>query len=371
MENNSNNVPQTSFNFKPCKKKQYDIYACLPPLGTVVINKLEQARVLKLTNGKTWFSLSEIKGDPRKKALCQMLLSRGQAYLVSEQTPVVLAGTVGEYWAIDFNTLMQKYVIPTQGRSTSITKEVIEEKTKGPNAKLVDWFKIRSLAGSGEAFASFVPKNKKMYIKTSWGAVLQVNGPGVKHGKGDFVLCAKTPEGNRDETQMWVVNGLVFGSTYSNAGWEGYIDTVGLEKYSVTIQNLPRTITVSRGLRGSESACELFALYGMIDTHVNHKEYDITFNKNNDPLKSKRVSKGRNIDLETVYVNQVGNNLLYGYVEKDTMKMHLTFVHTQGSNNYGDSERVRNFETIGNWIKEYDRVTTFLTEGMRFLKENR
>lgn len=34
-------------NYKNCSKKSYDIYVCMPPKNTIVINKLEQADIVR------------------------------------------------------------------------------------------------------------------------------------------------------------------------------------------------------------------------------------------------------------------------------------------------------------------------------------
>lgn len=48
-------------NFRPCRKKQYEIWVCKPPVGTVVINKLEQSQAVKSLNGKDYFTLDELQ----------------------------------------------------------------------------------------------------------------------------------------------------------------------------------------------------------------------------------------------------------------------------------------------------------------------
>ena len=59
-----------------------------------------------------------------------------------------------------------------------------------------------------------VPVNQKISINTAWGDVLQVNAPGVKHGKGDFIVCAVDNNGQPMLNDRWVVNGLIFEDTY-------------------------------------------------------------------------------------------------------------------------------------------------------------
>lgn len=34
-------------NYKNCSKKQYEIYVCMPPKGTIVLNKLEQYKIIQ------------------------------------------------------------------------------------------------------------------------------------------------------------------------------------------------------------------------------------------------------------------------------------------------------------------------------------
>lgn len=55
------NNPQ---NYKPCKKKQYEIWVCKPPKNTVVINKLEQADAVQYAGGHTFFTSRQVKADP-------------------------------------------------------------------------------------------------------------------------------------------------------------------------------------------------------------------------------------------------------------------------------------------------------------------
>lgn len=47
--------------YKNCAKKQYEIYVCMPPKNTIVINKLEQADVVKALGGKTYFTVEQIE----------------------------------------------------------------------------------------------------------------------------------------------------------------------------------------------------------------------------------------------------------------------------------------------------------------------
>ena len=94
--------------YKPCRKKIYEIYVCKPPLGTCVINKLEQADVVKAVGGKTWFSAEDMQvmalANPK---MFEFL--RTNAYIVDANKRYVLGGTLGEMWTIDEAKLCQKY----------------------------------------------------------------------------------------------------------------------------------------------------------------------------------------------------------------------------------------------------------------------
>ena len=50
-------------------------------------------------------------------------------------------------------------------------------------------------------------------VDTAWGSQLIVNRSGVPHGAGDYIVCAKKG-GKPDLNDVWVVNGLVFNTTY-------------------------------------------------------------------------------------------------------------------------------------------------------------
>lgn len=82
--------------YKPCRKKQYDIHVCMPPEGTIVFNKLEQADIVKYLNGKDYFTLSDLdklkREDSNKLSIIMQAVSNGEAYQVSKQIPFVLGG---------------------------------------------------------------------------------------------------------------------------------------------------------------------------------------------------------------------------------------------------------------------------------------
>ena len=94
--------------YKSCRKKLYEIWCCKPPIGTCVINKLEQADVVKQLGGRTWFSAEELVKLSRTNPQMFSYL-KSKAYIVDANKRYVLSGTLGELWTIDFGKLCSRY----------------------------------------------------------------------------------------------------------------------------------------------------------------------------------------------------------------------------------------------------------------------
>lgn len=231
-------------NYKNCSKKLYDIYVCIPPKNTIVINKLEQADVVKALGGKTYLTVEQIekmqKSNPSMIAQLQQLVAQGRAYAVTDATPFVLCGTVGEMWTIKADKLVNNYNFLQGGQPLAINQQTLNQRLHG---KYLDWTLIRTSpqATAGQNMACFVPNAQKGQIQTSWGAVLNINGVGVTHGKGDFVVCAKLPNGRPNLADRWVVNGEIFANTYNNQGWTDCLKSSGIR--NITINMLPKLIS--------------------------------------------------------------------------------------------------------------------------------
>lgn len=220
---NINDVSQ----YKKCQKKKYNVWVCMPQIGTCVINKLEQAQVVNRLNGKTYFTLSELD-EMRKNGQNDVyeFLSKN-AYIVNEQKRFVLSGTQGELWTIDANKLAKTY---TFADGTQITKESLKSKMKTNDViATMDWQMLESKGASGETnFAMHVSMPDIFQVQTAWGSVLNGNDPSLGHGKGDFIVCAVNPDGTPNIGDRWIVNGLIFGDTYDNRGWsDKVINNVG------------------------------------------------------------------------------------------------------------------------------------------------
>ena len=114
---------------------------------------------------------------------------------------VILKGTVGEEWVTKLEKVIQTY---TKADGSELTAEDFTADT---------YIELKTKPTTGN-FASFVPAELQVEVQTSWGDVLQANRAGVPHGEGDYLVCAVGEDGQPDLTDVWVVNGAVFPSTY-------------------------------------------------------------------------------------------------------------------------------------------------------------
>lgn len=176
-------------NYKKTQKKKYEIYACLPRIGTPVFNKLEKSN-----------------------------------YVVDAARRVVLSGTVGELWVIDIAKLASTYTIGGRPITEEVLKsKMIEVSTEiaGKTETVIDWFKVETKAGFEPYYAVHVPNNMQGAVMTSWGSCLQYNAPGIGHSKGDYIVCTAFPNGMPNINDRWVVNGELFPRTYDMRAFSG------------------------------------------------------------------------------------------------------------------------------------------------------
>lgn len=219
-------------NYKLCRKKQYEIWMCKPPVGTIVINKLEQADVVRQLGGKTFFTVDTLEAyasqNSHMYAQLRQLAQQGAIYVTKGQD-VVLSGTRGELLVTSIEKVQRTYQVCFNGVWGSDWGRATHERGCGENGQfLLPWMKIRAMGeAAAGTMACFVPAVQRGQIQTSW-AVLNFNTPGVEHGLGDFILCAKGADGKPNLGDRWVVNGAVFADTYNNQGWQGCLKTTGV-----------------------------------------------------------------------------------------------------------------------------------------------
>lgn len=221
-------------NYKKCKEKQHEVWACKPPKGTVIINKLEQkdvldylSRYIKNLQSKCFLTPRELEHIRCNKSELYSDIIR-YCYITNEETSIVLAGTALEMWVTSFNNLRKNYDM-SQSNGWVPLESGIRTKIKNMGGESIfDWCKLRTKTTEKDSMAMFVPKSQQGYIVTSCGQSIGYNLSGIPHGNGDFIVCSS--EGGRPNLgDRTVVNGLVFANTYDNRGWSRYLDNGNVE----------------------------------------------------------------------------------------------------------------------------------------------
>lgn len=327
-------------NYKNCSKKQYEIYVCMPPKNTVVINKLEQADVVKVLGGKTYFTAEQVenmqKFNPSMLAQLQQLVAQGRAYAVTNATPFVLCGTVGEMWTISPGKLAKTYNFLQGGQPLQINQQSLGLRMK---SGLLDWTLVRTSpqATAGQNMACFVPSAQKGQIQTSWGAVLNINGAGISHGKGDFVVCAKLPNGKPNLSDRWVVNGEIFATTYNNHGWTDCLKQSDIK--NITITSLPNLVFANSRAVNPKVAKDIIT---SVITDVHHRTH-IAY-------EAERVDEGYGLWISLIGFKEVdGVHPYYGVFYNDVKNRFILDVR------FDDSSNVKYFE-----LKDKRRVENYL-----------
>jgi hypothetical protein len=114
---------------------------------------------------------------------------------------VVMKGTIGELWRTPLEKVITTY---TKGDGGPLTASDF----------ILDQYVPMLAMESDGYFACFVPKKYQVEIQTAWGDILIGNRPEVPHGDGDYLLCRAGKDGTPDFSDVWIVNGAVFPSTY-------------------------------------------------------------------------------------------------------------------------------------------------------------
>ena len=116
---------------------------------------------------------------------------------------VVLKGTLGEEWVTKLSKVLKTY---TKEDGSALTDSDLLN-NKGT------FIPLRAKATPDANFAFYVPKNVIVEVQTAWGDVLYTNKSDTDHGKGDYLVC-NNKDGQPDLSDVWVVNGAVFETTY-------------------------------------------------------------------------------------------------------------------------------------------------------------
>lgn len=237
-------------NYKSCTRKQYDAYVCMPPVNTIVLNVFENPNSIdafRRFGNKTYFTVNDIKmlqeRDIRMISLMKEEVAKGNIYVVTKEKPFVVCGTQGEFYTMSARELASQFNFIINNQQVEINTSSLNNKLKDG---ILDWTLIRSKAikCKENLMACFVPLKENCIFKDVWHKYgVHINDTRLKkHGKGDFIVCKKLPNGQLDFSKRKLVNGLIFSDTFNNKGWTDCLDLNN--KKEITIEKLPKLCTL-------------------------------------------------------------------------------------------------------------------------------
>ena len=160
------------------------------------------------TTGESWFVTGKTE-----YTIQGMMVSKETSFhnplevtdytVTDDGVSVVLKGTSGEQWVSKLEKVAKTY-----------TKADGSEITAKDFAKKDVFIDLKTKAEPDTNLAMFVPAGLSVTVNTAWGDVLHTNLPNAPHGDGDFLVCRADKDGKPDLTDVWVVNGVTFPSTY-------------------------------------------------------------------------------------------------------------------------------------------------------------
>lgn len=221
-------------NYKPCSKKSFEAYVCMPYYGAYAISSWV---ALKYKIPRRYYTqdISSRLHENLKK-----LVSTGEIQRTNQQYPFVLCDPImQDYQVLAPLDLAQAFTFISDGYPEPMTQA-------GLNRRLVHqylpWTLVRASQGSlfGKYAACFVPRNQSGWVFNGYTQMQEpFNVPGIPHGKGDFIVCPvinNAPNMNA----RYVVNGESFREMYNNKGWT---DCLGAEPKRLHINDLPSPIS--------------------------------------------------------------------------------------------------------------------------------
>lgn len=116
---------------------------------------------------------------------------------------VVIKGISGEMWMTKMSKVIATY---TKEDGSPLTADDFVKDT---------FINIKAIPSANTNFAMFVPTEYKLTVETAWGDILYTNRLAVPHFYGDYLVCRAGEDGTPDLSDVWVVNGLSFNTTYN------------------------------------------------------------------------------------------------------------------------------------------------------------
>lgn len=202
MEQQTLNINQQLTNlmstgkWRSCQRKQYNIYAILPPAGYVFANRLEQPKEFKYIQqrfGRYIVHQSEL--TPQDTSVL------GNNCYVTDGQRLVLCGTQGELWTVKPDKFLSSYVKPDGSR---------------PEKVPVHWTMFSRMPETAPSAKGLqIPVNYLGIYDAGWG-VLRMNDPESSgHYKGDILVVSN------DGQSVSAINNAVFANTFNQSigGW--------------------------------------------------------------------------------------------------------------------------------------------------------
>lgn len=132
-------------NYKNCVNKQCDTYVCMPPKNTIVINKFEQASVVKQLGNRTYFTEEDIRklqvSNPSMIDTLKQLVSQGKACAVTDATPFVLFDNLEQMWTTSPDILAKYYYFLRDNQPYPINKQSLSQRLRKDG--FLDWAVVR------------------------------------------------------------------------------------------------------------------------------------------------------------------------------------------------------------------------------------
>lgn len=143
----------------------------MPPLGSVVINKLERPDVVKALNNKVFLLPDEVNQLKSNMNMYNYILSN--SYVVTLANRFVISGTYGELWTISAKVLGGTYRFADRSAISlnnllkkCENKEDIHSQDDFFNKGIIDWHLLETKPSYTNYMAQFIPKSNKFQLQT-------------------------------------------------------------------------------------------------------------------------------------------------------------------------------------------------------------
>ena len=209
-------------NFHPCFYKKHKAYACMPPVGTVVIDPIQAPDVIAKL-GKSYFTVME-----RTNVNLSQYRNTYGVMAVSVETPVLLCGVYGNLCLLSYREFISNYRMCADGNIPDIG--MLQER----------WIPVEYgvFAQDKPLYACHINSTCGFVFEDDENRHCYVNTADVDHGKGDFIVAENIICDIIAKPRL--VNGWVFRETYLNNKWGSCLPQGESPLKKISMQDLPR-----------------------------------------------------------------------------------------------------------------------------------